>query len=140
MADEAAEAPVPALREGMVISVRVREDVVVVDPGRFLAAARQAYQAKNPSTTDEDVRRAVTNVYDAAYALIERYGSLASNHPEVAGSGSAATHISPRRPGITVDRPDGLSPAGGLSTIELDVATLHSQGCFLDLDQVFERP
>ncbi|GGM54109.1 hypothetical protein ACFFX1_50750 [Dactylosporangium sucinum] len=40
-----------APRAGMVISVRTRRDVVVTDPERFLAAARQALCDTGPAMT-----------------------------------------------------------------------------------------
>jgi hypothetical protein len=40
-----------APKVGMTISIRTRRDVVVVDPDRFLAAARQALRGRNPAVT-----------------------------------------------------------------------------------------
>jgi hypothetical protein len=134
---------------GMVISVVVREDVVVMDPDRFLAAARRAYREENPDADEQDAAQAVADVYDAAYALRDRYGSVASEHPDVAGGAT------PRRrmhggtgllPGDRVeDRPDGLSPAGSFSTIVLGShRPLQDQGCALpderDLFNIVARP
>jgi hypothetical protein len=45
------------LLAGMVISVVVREDVVVMDPHRLLAAARRAYRADNPDADEQDACR-----------------------------------------------------------------------------------
>jgi hypothetical protein len=104
----------------MVISVRTRQDVVVTDPERFLNAARRAYRAENPDASVEQAVTAVADVYDAVHSLIERYGSLASDHPEVSRGATA-----PERahggvgllPGDRInDRPDGLSPAGAVTT------------------------
>jgi hypothetical protein len=36
----------------MTISVRMRRDLVIIDPDRFLAAARDAYRDLNPATSD----------------------------------------------------------------------------------------
>jgi hypothetical protein len=71
----------PSLRAGVVISVLTRQDVVVMDPERFLAAARRAYRTDHPGA-DADVE--VAGVYDAVAALLDRYGSVASEHPDVA--------------------------------------------------------
>ncbi|GAA4591117.1 hypothetical protein BJY16_000167 [Actinoplanes octamycinicus] len=123
-------------RAGMVISVRSREDVVVVDPERFLAAARRAHLADHPDADPADI----ADVYDAVHALLDRYGSLGSDHPEVAGGATTRRQMSGGvgwLPGDRVpDRPDGLSPAGTISEINLDVTTpLQDHGCFLPEDQ-----
>jgi hypothetical protein len=86
MADD--DHPVAQPRAGMVISVRTRQDVVVTDPDRFLAAARRAYRADNPDADARRAETAVADVYDAVSALIERYGSQASDHPDVAAGAS----------------------------------------------------
>jgi hypothetical protein len=135
-----------AVRAGMVISVRTRQDVIVVDPDRFLATARRAYLAENEGVSDQDARAAVADVYDAVCALIDRYGSLVSDHPEVAVGASEAQRM---HGGVglvpsdrVTDRPDGLSPAGEIRTIVLQGPTLQSYGCFLpdDLDTLFQIP
>ncbi|MEV1120064.1 hypothetical protein AB0I91_33870 [Actinosynnema sp. NPDC049800] len=117
---------------GMTISVRTRRDVVVVDPERFLAAARAAYRELNPGLTDAEVAEAVADVTDAAYALIDRDGDLV---PDPAHAGR------PPLPGVRVpDRPDGLSPAGRVQELVLDEPQpLQDYGCFLPED-VFARP
>ncbi|MCY1143999.1 hypothetical protein OWR29_38900 [Actinoplanes sp. Pm04-4] len=123
----------------------MRQDAIIVDPDRFIAAARRAYLANNPQACAQEARQAVTDVRDAAYALIERYGALTSDHPDVASDDDR-----PRTHGgtgllpdvLVTDRPDGLSPAGSLGVIELDVVSLQSFGCFLpDVDDLFRsRP
>lgn len=134
------------VRTGMVISVRTRQDVVVVDPDRFLAAARRAYLAENEGVSEQGTRAAVADVYDAVSALIDRYGSLVSDHPEVAAGASEPQHmhggVGLVPGGRVTDRPDGLSPAGEISTIVLQGPTLQSYGCFLpdDLDTLFQTP
>jgi hypothetical protein len=132
-------------RAGMVISVRTREDVVVTDPVRFVNAARRAYLAQNPDASTQEAAAAVADVYDAVDALVDCYGCVASDDPDVAGEAS------PRRrmaggvgllPGDRVlDRPDGLSPAGTIRVILLDDGLpLQDYGCFLpDEDQLFAR-
>ena len=121
MADQPPEGAVP--RPEMVISVRTRQDVVVVDPERFLAAARQAYLADNPGATADEAAIAIRDAYGAAHALIDRYGSLASDDTEVAGG---ATELRRMHGGVglipgerVLGRPDGLSPAGAISIIVL---------------------
>ncbi|GIF74551.1 hypothetical protein [Asanoa siamensis] len=111
-------------RAGMTISIRSRRDVVVVDPDRFLAAARQAA----PDVSD---------VYDAVHALLDRDGDLAADvrDSEVIGVGGPL-------PGIRVtDRPDGLSPAGRLRQVVVDddARPLQDYGCFLP-DDPFALP
>jgi hypothetical protein len=130
----------------MIISVLTRQDVIVQDPQRFLAAARRAYRVQDPAVTEEQAARAVTDVYDAVDALITQYGALASDHPDVA-AGAA-----PRRamhggagllPGDRVhDRHDGLSPAGTMSVIRLDQPhALQDYGCALpETSEIFGVP
>ncbi|MCE6994084.1 hypothetical protein LZG04_04545 [Saccharothrix sp. S26] len=116
---------------GMTISVRTRRDVVVVDPDRFLAAARSAYRELNPGLTDAEVAEAVADVTDAAFALVERHGDLAPG-PDRAGD--------PPLPGTRLaDRPGGLSPAGRMRQVVLDERPLQDYGCFLP-DDVFAPP
>jgi len=130
----------------MVVSVRTRQDVVIMDPDRFLAAARRAYRAQDPQITEDDAIEAVTDVYDAAYALIDQYGSLASEHPEVA---AGATERPRMHGGVgllpgdrVLDRPDGLSPAGSVSMILLDEPRpVQDYGCALpDEADLFNVP
>ncbi|MEV7021977.1 hypothetical protein [Kitasatospora sp. NPDC093558] len=107
------ELPLPV--GGMTISVRTRRDVVVVDPERFLAAARAAFREVYPGTSEEDAHRDVRDVVDAAAVLLERDGVLA---PGLRDAGASACGPFP---GLRVlDRPDGLSPAGELQQIVLD--------------------
>ena len=133
-------------RVGMVVSVRTRQDVVIVDPDRFLAAARHAYRAQDPQITEDEAIAAVTDVYDAAYALIDQYGSLASQHPEVAAGASERRRMHGGvglLPGDRVlDRPDGLSPAGSVSMIVLDEPRpVQDYGCTLpDEADLFNVP
>jgi hypothetical protein len=58
--------------EGMTISIRTRQDVVVVDPQQFLAAARRAYRELNPDIAEEAAAEAVVSVHDAVHALLDR--------------------------------------------------------------------
>nr|WP_157554970.1 hypothetical protein [Herbidospora sakaeratensis] len=114
------------LREGMIISVRTRRDVVVVDPARFLAAARAAYRDLHPDADEAEI----TDVYDAVGVLLDRFGPLASDAPDqLVGYGGPL-------PGHRVlDRPDGLSPAGELQQIVVDdPMALQDYGCFLPED------
>src|SRR5688500_5280506 len=106
----------------MTISVRTRRDVVVVDPERFMAAARAAYRELNPGLTDAEGAEAVAAGPAAASALIARDGALA---PESSRAGR------PPLPGVRVpDRPDGLSPAGRVQELVLDEPQpLQDYGC-----------
>ncbi|MFI5888513.1 hypothetical protein ACIA5D_00150 [Actinoplanes sp. NPDC051513] len=126
-------------RRGMVISVLTRQDVVVMDPDRFLAAARRAYRAQDPDITEDEAAQTINDVYDAVNALMDLYGSIGSDHPDVAAGST------PRRRmhgGVGLlpkdrvhDRPDGLSPAGAISLILLDEEhTIQDYGCFLPED------
>ncbi|MEV4358759.1 hypothetical protein [Nonomuraea sp. NPDC049625] len=115
---------------GMTISVRTRRDVVIVDPERFLAAARAAYRDLCPEAGEDDAAENVRDVYDAVHVLLDRFGQLAADAPETSlGRGGL-------RPGRRVpDRPDGLSPAGELQRIVLeDPMPLQDYGCFLPED------
>ncbi len=110
----------------MIISVRTRRDVVVVDPARFLAAARAAYRDLHPDADEAEI----TDVYDAVGVLLDRFGPLASDAPDqLVGYGGPL-------PGHRVlDRPDGLSPAGELQQIVVDdPMALQDYGCFLPED------
>jgi hypothetical protein len=126
--------------EGMTISVRSRQDVVIVDPQRFLAAARRAYRQLYPDVTEEAAAEAITDVYDAVHTLLDRYGELASDDPEVAAGATPIRRISGGvglMPGERVrDRPDGLSPAGTIGEIVLDEPhPLQDYGCFFPEDR-----
>ncbi|SBT37364.1 hypothetical protein [Micromonospora auratinigra] len=120
-----------APRAGMTISVRTRRDVVVVDPERFLAAARQALRDADPALSAAEAVEAVTDVYDAVHALLDRDGMLAADavSGELAGAGGPL-------PGTREsDRADGLSPAGWLQQVVLDdPRALRDYGCFLPED------
>ncbi|MFI0357086.1 hypothetical protein [Actinomadura sp. 9N407] len=119
-----------ALAAGMTVSVRSRHDVVVVDPDRFLAAARQAFRELNPEVTEDEAARTIVDLYDAAHALLERHGRLGPIQPAPSvGSGA-------RSPGERVlDAPDGLSPAGEIFQVVLNEAMpLQDHGCFLPED------
>lgn len=119
----------PTPKEGMTISVRTRRDVVIVDPERFLAAARRAVRDRGPALTDADAADAVADVYDAVHALLDRDGNLAADamDGETIGVGG-------RLPGVRVtDRPDGLSPAGWLQEVVIGEPPLQDHGCFLAL-------
>jgi hypothetical protein len=102
----------------MTISIRTRRDVIVVDPERFLAAARAAAGG------------AVTDVHDAVHALLDRDGDLVPGI-DAAGPGRGAG-----APGAVIeDRADGISPAGRVQQIVLDEPTpLQDYGCFLPAD------
>ncbi|MBV1849320.1 hypothetical protein [Catellatospora tritici] len=120
----------PAPVAGMTISIRTRRDVVVVDPGRLLAAARQALRDSDPDLTEAEAAAAVVDVYDAVHALLDRDGDLVADvEGELIGRGGplAGTRVH--------DRPDGLSPAGRLQHIVLgDPLPLQDHGCFLPED------
>jgi hypothetical protein len=122
-------------RAGMTVSIRTRQDVVIMDPERFLAAARAAYRGQDPRITADRAAEAVADVYDAVHVLLDHYGTLASDHPDVAAGGTT-----PRRmhggtgvlPGERVlNRRDGLSLAGSITMIVLDEPRpLQDYGCF----------
>lgn len=118
----------PAPAAGMTISVRTRRDVVVVDPERFLTAARRAYEEATPGA---DATNEIADVYDAVFALLERDGQLAPDAltPPTVGRGAPL-------PGVRVtDRPDGMSPAGMIQEVVLsDPRPLQDYGCFLPPD------
>ncbi|MEU8510141.1 hypothetical protein AB0C76_00950 [Kitasatospora sp. NPDC048722] len=100
---------------GMTISVRTRRDVVVVDPERFLAAARAAFRELYPGTSEEDALRHVRDVTVAAGVLLDRDGVLA---PGLRDAGAGRCGPLPGR--RVLDRPDGLSPAGEILRIVVD--------------------
>ncbi|WP_157556249.1 hypothetical protein [Herbidospora yilanensis] len=114
----------------MTISVRTRRDVVVVDPARFLAAARAAYRDLHPGVSEEVAADNVADVYDAVGILLDRLGRLAADVRETPVGHGGAT------PGHRLlDRPDGLSPAGEVQQIVLgDLTPLQDYGCALPED------
>ncbi|MEU3404984.1 hypothetical protein ABZ766_13700 [Streptomyces sp. NPDC006670] len=106
----------------MTISVRMRQDVVIVDPERFLASAREAYRELSPGVTEETACESVNDVYEAVFVLLERFGRLAAD------ASNALTGLPGQR---TLDRSDGLSPAGERSQVVLnDPMPLQDYGCF----------
>lgn len=111
---------------GMVVSVRTRQDVVIADPERFLAAARAAYRDLTPGATEEEAAEHVHDVRDAVFVLLERFGRLAADPHPAPSEG----------PGLPApERPDGLSPAGDLTQLVFDdPGTLRGYGCFLPED------
>ncbi len=113
---------------GMVVSVRTRQDVVIADPERFLAAARAAYRELTPGATEETAAEQVRDVRDAVFALLERFGRLAAGPPG---------HTGPPGPELLhdLDRPNGLSPAGEITQLVFDdPQVLQGYGCFLPED------
>ncbi|WP_406096925.1 hypothetical protein [Kitasatospora purpeofusca] len=114
------EMPIPTA--GMTISVRTRQDVVIVDPERFVASARAAYREAFPEITEERAAEEIRDVYDAVWALLDRFGRLVADAPASAG-------LPGRR---VLDRPDGLSPAGERKRIVLnDPRPLQDYGCLM---------
>ncbi|WP_042401353.1 hypothetical protein [Streptacidiphilus carbonis] len=104
----------------MTISVRMRQDVVIVDPERFVASARRAYREASPEITEERATEDIRDVYDAVLALLDRFGRLTADTP-------ASTGLPGQR---ILDRPDGLSPAGERKQIVLnDPQPLQDYGC-----------
>ena len=125
-------------REGMTISLRLRRDLVVVDLGRFLAAARSAYHDLNPDLHEAEVAEAIGDVHDAVRALLDHGDGRAliwpgTREPE----GGRSAPLSGER---VLDRPDGLSPAGLLLEVVLDERKpLQDYGCFLPEDPFARR-
>lgn len=115
----------------MTISIRTRRDVVVVDPDRFMAAARQALRHRSPGMTDAEAAEAVADVYDAVHAILDRDGALAAD-----AANDGVVGIGGPLPGVRVrDRTDGLSPAGRLQQVVIDDGQpLQDYGCFLPSD------
>ncbi|MFB6893243.1 hypothetical protein ACFCX4_28460 [Kitasatospora sp. NPDC056327] len=109
----------------MTISLRTRQDVVVVDPDRFVAAARAAYREAFPTISEERAAEEIRDVYDAVWAMVDRFGRLAPDAEPFGGL-----------PGVRIpDRPDGISPAGELKQIVLnDPRPLQDYGCFMPED------
>ena len=103
----------------------------MVDPDKFLAAARQALRDRDPALTATGAAEAVTDLYEAVHALLDRDGALAADamDNDVVGRDGVL-------PGVRVnDRPDGLSPAGWLQQVVLDdPQPLQDYGCFLPED------
>ncbi|MFI6154379.1 hypothetical protein ACIBCA_17040 [Kitasatospora sp. NPDC051170] len=117
--------------EGMTISVWHRQDVVVVDPERFMAAARAAFRQLHPDVPEQAVAEHVADVHDAAFALLDLHGRLTPDPP------GTTAGLPGRR---FADRPDGLSPAGDHVEIVLDVPRpLQDYGCF-GPENAFARP
>jgi hypothetical protein len=118
----------------MTVSVRSRRDVVIVDPERFLAAARQALREADADLTEEQAAAAIIDVYDAVHALLDRHGQLAGD--VIDGSMDPEVGRGAPRPGVRVaGRADGLSPAGWLQQIVVDEPMpLQDYGCFLPED------
>jgi hypothetical protein len=104
----------------MRISVRTRQDVVIVDPERFIAAARAALRECSPEITEAQAAEHVRDVHDAVWALLDRFGRLAADAPASAG-------LPGRR---VLDRPDGLSPAGERQQIVLNDPQPLVDHCF----------
>jgi hypothetical protein len=125
------ESMAEGVEPGMTISIRSRRDVVVVDPDKFLAAARQALRDLDPDLTEAQATAAIGDVYDAVHALLDRDGELANDTRGAIEVGRGAP-----LPGVrVVDRPDGLSPAGWLQEIVLrEPMPLQDYGCFLPED------
>jgi hypothetical protein len=132
MADEPID---NAPRVGLTISVRSRTDVVIMDPERFLAAARAAYHELYPGAGEPEI----TDVVEAVHIMLDRYGSLGSDDPAVAAGGSTRSvmhggfgHL----PGDRVHgRADGLSPAGEIAQIVIGEPPLQDYGCFGPADK-----
>jgi hypothetical protein len=128
-----------APHEGMTISLRLRRDLVITDPDRFLAAARRAYHDLHPDLCEADVAEAIGDVHDAVFALLDHEGGHTliwpDNRTPEAGRGAPL-------PGERVaDRPDGLSPAGLLLEVVLDERQpLQDYGCFLPDDPFGQEP
>ncbi|MBA8950882.1 hypothetical protein ACFQU9_02720 [Actinomadura namibiensis] len=114
---------------GMTISVRTRHDVVVTDPERFLAAARRAYRQAHPEVSASEAEQAVTDVYDAVHAFLDRDGRLGPPRPfPSAGRGAPPRRTRPKQP-------YGISPAGEITKIVLsDPKPLQDRGCLLPED------
>ncbi|GAA1023417.1 hypothetical protein Aple_089170 [Acrocarpospora pleiomorpha] len=117
-------------KAGMTISVRTRRDVVIMDPARFMTAARTAYRDLHPDVSEEAAAESVTDVYDAVNILLDRLGRLTADAPEMPIGRDES-----RRGHRVLDRPDGLSPAGEIHQIVLnDPRPLQDYGCFLPED------
>ena len=75
----------PAPTAGMTISVRMRQDVVIVDQERFVTSARAASREASPEITEERAAEEIRDVYDAVWVLMDRFGRLAADAPASAG-------------------------------------------------------
>jgi len=103
-----AESELP--RKGMTISLRLRRDLVITDPGRFLAAARRAYHELNPDLHEAQVAETIGDVSDAVFALLEHEDGRTLLWPDTSTpEGGQGAPLPGER---VLDRPDGLSPAG----------------------------
>lgn len=126
-------------REGMTISLRLRRDLVIVDPGRFLAAARRAYHDLNPDLCEAQVVETIGDVHDAVFALLDHEDGRTLIWPDI-----EKPEVGPGAPlpgERALDRPDGLSPAGWLLEVVLDECQpLQDYGCFLPDDPFARRP
>ncbi|QIQ02039.1 hypothetical protein [Streptomyces liangshanensis] len=125
------EMTVPAA--GMRVSVRIRQDVVIADPERFLAAARAAHLELSPDATEETAAEDVRDVHDAVFALLGRFGGLAAGSPDTTPPAHAGAPTPVRPDGLRPDglRPDGLRPAGEFTQVVLDdPLSLVEYGCF----------
>lgn len=133
MSDEVAPAP------GLVISIRVRRDLVVVDPDRFSAAARAAYRELNPDAGDAAAAKTVADVTDTVHTLLERaLADIDSPLTRLLGRASSAPEVGRGAPAPGVrgtGGPDGLCPAGWLGEVVLgEPRPLQDYGCFLPSD------
>ncbi|HEX6683162.1 MAG TPA: hypothetical protein VF062_10220 [Candidatus Limnocylindrales bacterium] len=118
------------IKAGMTISVRTRRDVVIVDPERFLAAARQAVRDLDPTLSEEQAAGSIHDLLDAVHALLDRDGQLANDQllNQIIEFGRGGLGPGKR----VLDRPDGLSPAGWIQEIVPDEPQpLQDYGCFL---------
>lgn len=126
----------------MMISVRMRRDLVIVDVDRFLIAARAAYRDLNPDVSEAEAAEAVTDVVDAAFALLDRAGHQLAEVSESAAriwptpGGPPEVGCGAPLPGDRVtDRSDGLSPAGWVQQVVFtEPQPLQDYGCFLPDD------
>lgn len=122
---------------GMTLSVRMRRDVVIVDPDRFLAAARAAFRELHPDASEAAATEAVGDVHDAMFALLERAGPAETTGPRIWPSPGDPPEFGrgAEPPGHRVtDRSDGLSPAGWLQQVVLEPQPLQDVGCFFPAD------
>jgi hypothetical protein len=91
------------LADGMTLSLRLRRDFTVTGAGRLLAAARRAYGERNPGTSADEAREAVSGAADALYVLLEHAGVL----DDVTADGLT---IGGWRAQVVLNEPDPLSP------------------------------
>ena len=95
--------------------------------------------------TEAEAAAAVATVCDAVHAMLDRFGQLGSDDPEVAECGTEVRRMHggfDLVPGDRVRmRPDGLSPAGEVTEIVLGAPKpLQDYGCFLDGLDLFAVP